>query len=42
MLLTPGAVPYSAWQAIYEGAVPVLDPVPVVGKGFDPLGVFKV
>lgn len=26
MLLTPGAVPYSAWQAIYEGAVPVLDP----------------
>lgn len=27
MLLTPGAVPYSAWQAIYEGAVPVLDPV---------------
>jgi histidine ammonia-lyase len=25
MLLTPGAVPYSAWQAIYEGAVPVLD-----------------
>jgi len=26
MLLTPGAVPYSAWQAIYEGAAPVLDP----------------
>jgi histidine ammonia-lyase len=26
MLLTPGAVPYSAWQAIYEGAVPALDP----------------
>ncbi|HEX7695250.1 MAG TPA: histidine ammonia-lyase [Sphingomonas sp.] len=26
MLLTPGAVPYSAWLAIYEGAVPVLDP----------------
>jgi len=26
MLLTPGAVPYAAWQAIYEGAVPVLDP----------------
>jgi histidine ammonia-lyase len=26
MLLIPGAVPYSAWQAIYEGAVPVLDP----------------
>jgi len=26
MLLTPGAVPYSAWQAIYEGAVPLLDP----------------
>jgi len=26
MLLTPGAVPYSAWQAIYEGAVPILDP----------------
>jgi histidine ammonia-lyase len=26
MLLTPGAVPYSAWQAIYEGAMPVLDP----------------
>jgi len=26
MLLTPGAVPYSAWQAIFEGAVPVLDP----------------
>jgi histidine ammonia-lyase len=26
MLLTPGAVPYSAWQAIYESAVPVLDP----------------
>jgi histidine ammonia-lyase len=26
MLLTPGAVAYSAWQAIYEGAVPALDP----------------
>jgi histidine ammonia-lyase len=26
MLLTPGAVSYSAWQAIYEGAVPMLDP----------------
>jgi histidine ammonia-lyase len=26
MLLTPGAVPYSAWLSIYEGAVPVLDP----------------
>jgi len=26
MLLTPGAVPYAAWQAIYEGAVPTLDP----------------
>lgn len=26
MLLTPGAVPYSGWQAIYEGAVPALDP----------------
>ena len=26
MLLTPGAVPYPAWQAIYEGAVPALDP----------------
>jgi histidine ammonia-lyase len=26
MLLTPGAVPYSAWQAIYEGALPALDP----------------
>lgn len=26
MLLNPGAVPYSAWLAIYEGAAPVLDP----------------
>ncbi len=26
MLLIPGAVPYSAWLAIYEGATPVLDP----------------
>ena len=26
MLLTPGAVPYSAWLSIYEGAAPMLDP----------------
>ena len=26
MLLTPGSVPYAIWLAIYEGAVPVLDP----------------
>lgn len=26
MLLTPGAVPLADWRAIYEGAVPTLDP----------------
>ena len=26
MLLTPGAVPYADWRAIYLGAVPTLDP----------------
>jgi len=26
MLLTPGSVPYATWLAIYEGAVPALDP----------------
>lgn len=25
MLLTPGAVPYSTWLSVYEGAVPTLD-----------------
>ena len=26
MLLTPGAVPFADWRAIYEGATPTLDP----------------
>jgi histidine ammonia-lyase len=26
MLLTPGAVPYADWRAIYQGATPTLDP----------------
>ncbi|MCJ2187649.1 histidine ammonia-lyase [Novosphingobium beihaiensis] len=26
MILTPGAIPYADWRAIYEGAAPTLDP----------------
>ncbi len=40
MLLTPGAVPFADWRAIYEGATPTLDPAcrPAIAESVAAIG----